>query len=93
MNLQHSRIAERCEALKLQRMAVEWPAVAAEAAKKDASFADFLERLLETETDDKAERQERDLVAFSNAADAPLALGREGQPGTRHARRRHGREP
>ena len=32
MNLQHSRIAERCEALKLQRMAVEWPAVAAEAA-------------------------------------------------------------
>ena len=50
MNLQHSRIAERCEALKLQRMAAEWPAVAAEAAKKDASFADFLERLLETET-------------------------------------------
>lgn len=37
MNLQHHRIAERCQALKLDRMAAEWPAVAAEAARTDAS--------------------------------------------------------
>ena len=91
MNLQHSRIAERCEALKLQRMAAEWPAVAAEAAKKDASFADFLERLLETETDAKAERQRQVLLKlatlptiktleqydFNFASGAPRALVQE----------------
>jgi DNA replication protein DnaC len=65
MNLQHSRIAERCEALKLQRMAAEWPAVAAEAARTEASFADFLERLLNTETDAKAERQRQTLLKLA----------------------------
>jgi DNA replication protein DnaC len=65
VNLQHSRIAERCEALKLQRVAAEWPAMAAEAAKSDASFADFLERLLNAETDAKAERQRQTLLKLA----------------------------
>lgn len=65
MNLQHNRIAERCQVLKLDRMAVEWPAVAADAARTDSTMADFLERLLEVETDAKAERQRQTLLKLA----------------------------
>ena len=46
MNLQHERIAALCAQLKLDRIAAEWPALAQDAARDEASFADFLERLL-----------------------------------------------
>ena len=65
MNLQHNRIAERCQVLKLDRMAVEWPAVAADAARTGSTMADFLERLLEVETDAKAERQRQTLLKLA----------------------------
>jgi len=40
---------EFCEQLKLIRLASEWPGLAQDAAKTEASFADFLEKLLECE--------------------------------------------
>ncbi|WP_234813394.1 ATP-binding protein, partial [Xanthomonas citri] len=56
MGLQHARIAELCEQLKLVRLGNDWPALAQDAARDDASFADFLERVL---TSEQAAREER----------------------------------
>ena len=57
MNLQHERIQALCEQLKFARLHVEWPAIAQQAAKEDASFADFLERLLGAEARARHERK------------------------------------
>jgi len=46
MGLQHDRIAELCEQLKLAWLASDWPALAQDAARGGASFADVLERML-----------------------------------------------
>ena len=43
--LQADRIAALCEQLKLARLATEWSALAQDAARTEASFADFLERV------------------------------------------------
>ena len=51
MNLQHERIAALCTKLKLERIATEWTPLAQEAARNEASFAEFLERLLMIESD------------------------------------------
>jgi len=49
MNLQHARIAELCTSLKLDRIAMDWPHLAQQAASDEVSFADFLEKLLTAE--------------------------------------------
>ena len=41
MSLQHDRIAEMCEQLKLVRLATDWPSLAQDAARDGASFADL----------------------------------------------------
>ena len=46
MSLQHQRIAELCEQLKLAGLGAQWPALAQDAVRDEASFADFLEKLL-----------------------------------------------
>lgn len=46
MNLQHNRIEQLSDVLKLERIASEWPAIAQQCAREDASHGDFLERLL-----------------------------------------------
>lgn len=51
MNLQHERIGALCTSLKLERISVDWPHLAHEAANTEASFADFLEKLLLAESD------------------------------------------
>jgi len=56
MNLQHERIQQHSQALQLDTLAHEWPDLAAQAASQDASFADFLERLLSRELDARRER-------------------------------------
>ena len=43
MNLQHQRITELYGQPKLARLGVQWPALAQDAARQEASFADFLE--------------------------------------------------
>jgi DNA replication protein DnaC len=46
MIAQPERIGQLCEQLKMACLGTEWPAVAQQAAREDASFADFLERVL-----------------------------------------------
>ena len=65
MNLQHERIAAMCTKLKLDRVAAEWPPLAQQAARDEASFADFLERLLTTENDARVERQRQTLLKLA----------------------------
>ena len=65
MNLQHDRIAALCGALKLDRIAHDWPPIAQDAARTEASFADFLERLLTGETSARGERQRQTLLKLS----------------------------
>ncbi|RZJ83356.1 MAG: AAA family ATPase [Massilia sp.] len=57
MNLQQQRIAEMCEQLKLARLATDWPALAQDAARDEASFADFLEQVLLSELTARDERR------------------------------------
>ena len=65
MNLQHERIAAMCTKLKLDRVAAEWPPLAQQAAREEASFADFLERLLTMENDARVERQRQTLLKLA----------------------------
>ena len=58
MNLQQERIAMMCERLRLGSMAREWPALAQQAAGSEASYADFLEQLLNAENEARIERHE-----------------------------------
>ena len=65
MNLQHQRIQEACEQLKLPRLAVEWSAIADHCAAQDDSFADFLERVLNAELDGRMQRTQDMLLKTS----------------------------
>lgn len=62
MNLQHNRIEQLCDVLKLDRAGSEWPAIAQQCAREDASHSDFLERLLVVENDARIERQRTALM-------------------------------
>ena len=66
MNLQHERIVELCRTLKLEKAAVDWPALAQQAASEEASFADFLERLLLSERDARTERTRATLLKLAS---------------------------
>ncbi len=65
MNLQHARIAELCHMLKLERVATDWPHLAQQAATEETSFADFIERLLRTEAEARAERTRATLLKLA----------------------------
>ena len=65
MTVQDARIAEFCEQLKLIRLASEWPGLAQDAAKTEASFADFLEKLLECEMLGRDERRRATLTRLA----------------------------
>src|SRR5829696_8272822 len=65
MNLRHERIAAICTKLKLERIAAEWPPLAQQAAHDEASFAEFLERLLTIENDARVERQRQTLLKLA----------------------------
>lgn len=49
MNLQHERMTQMCEALKLPFVAQGYGAAAQQAAKDETAYSDFLERLLREE--------------------------------------------
>ncbi|MGV3347123.1 IS21-like element helper ATPase IstB [Bordetella sp. LUAb4] len=65
MNLQHSRIEQLCDVLKLDRISSEWPAIAQHCAREDASHGDFLERMLGVENDARVERQRTALMKIA----------------------------
>jgi len=66
MNLQHDRIQELCQSLKLERIGTDWSHLAQQAAKTEASFADFLEQLLATERAARAERSRQTLLKMAS---------------------------
>jgi DNA replication protein DnaC len=57
VSVQHDRIAELCEQLKFARLHTEWPALAQDAARAEASFADFLEKVLACELAGRNDRR------------------------------------
>ena len=63
--LQTERIAALCEQLKLARLSAEWPALAQDAARSEASFADFLERVLASEIVARDERRTTTLMRLA----------------------------
>lgn len=65
MNLQHQRIAALCEQLKMACLASEWPALAQQAARDEASFADFVEKLLECESAAREQRKRSTLMKLA----------------------------
>jgi DNA replication protein DnaC len=65
MTGQDARIGEFCERLKLLRLASEWPEIAQQAAKTEASFADFLEKVLECEIFGQDERRRATLMRLA----------------------------
>ena len=68
MSLQHDRIAELCEQLKFARLGSDWPALAQDAARDGASFADFLENVLASE---QVAREERKRTVLMRLATMP----------------------
>lgn len=65
MNLQHQRIAALCEQLKMACLASEWPALAQQAAQDEASFADFMEKLLQCESAAREQRKRSTLMKLA----------------------------
>jgi len=65
MNLQNERIAHLCEQFKFARLAAQWPALAQEAARTEASFADFLEQVLASEVVARNERRNMTLLKLA----------------------------
>ncbi len=63
--LQHERIMALCERLKFARLHAEWPALAQEAAREQASFADFLDKALTAESAGRDERRSSTLLKMS----------------------------
>ncbi len=65
MNLQNQRIAALCEQLKMASVAADWPALAQDAARQEASFADFLERVLASEWTAREQRKREMLLKLA----------------------------
>jgi DNA replication protein DnaC len=65
MNLQHQRILALCEQLKMACLATEWPALAQQAAQDEASFADFMEKLLQCESAAREQRKRTTLMKLA----------------------------
>jgi DNA replication protein DnaC len=65
MSLQHDRIAELCEQLKFARLGSCWPALAQDAAREEASFADFLEKILASELVAREERRRTTMLRLA----------------------------
>ena len=65
MNLQHARIAGLCETLKRGRLGADWPHLAQQAATGEASYAEFLEKLLAAEVGARAERSRQTLLKLA----------------------------
>lgn len=65
MNIQNERIQTACEALGLSSLGQQYPVLAAKAAEQEASFADFLERCLKCEQDERRLRSQAMLTRIA----------------------------
>lgn len=66
MNLQHERIDDYCQALKLEGLMQRYRALAAEAAEKDWTLLDYLEQTLRAERDARQLRSRQTLVRMAS---------------------------
>jgi DNA replication protein DnaC len=62
MNVQSERIASLCTELKLPGVAEQHAVIAQEAARKELTFTDYLERVLKTEIDTRQQRTRQMLM-------------------------------
>jgi len=65
MKLQHQRIEALCAQMKFARLHAEWSAIAQRAAREQASYADFLERVLDAEARARHERKVATLMKLA----------------------------
>ncbi len=65
MNLQDERIRTACESLSLGAIADHYPALAQQAVDSDASYAEFLERCLKAEQNERRRRSQAMLTKFA----------------------------
>ena len=65
MNLQSEHIGQLCRQLKLERVLAEYAAVAQGAVRDEASFTDFLEKVLKAESDFRTERTRQMLAKLA----------------------------
>ena len=61
MNLQHHRIQDLCETLRLTALASHWPGLAQEAVTNETSYGEFLEQALQAELTARRERTRQTL--------------------------------
>lgn len=66
MSIQLARIENACTKLKLPTAASEWPTIAQSVVSKEGSFADFLEAVLDTELQARAQRGREMLAKFAS---------------------------
>ena len=65
MSLQHERILALSQSLRLDGMGSQWSALAQRAANNEASFADYLEWLLQAEQSTRTERTRQTLLKMA----------------------------
>jgi DNA replication protein DnaC len=65
MGLLQERIEHRCQRLKLTRIASDWPALADEAIKCQASLGEFLEKILAAECEARDQRSREVLLKLA----------------------------
>jgi len=65
MNIQDERIQSACEALGLGSLGQQYSLIATQAAEQEASFADFLERCLKCEQDERRLRSQAMLTRIA----------------------------
>jgi len=65
MNLLQEKIAELCGALKLERLATDWHAIAQRAAAGEVGYAEFLQEVLAAELASRTERQRQTLLKMA----------------------------
>jgi DNA replication protein DnaC len=65
MNLQHERIDDHCQALKLEGIMQNYRALAADAATKDWTLLDYLEQALRVERDARQLRSRQTMVRMA----------------------------
>ncbi len=65
MDLLNTRIAYLCERLKLIRVGIDWPAIAQETIRNEASFAQFLEQVLSAEIGAREQRAREVLLKMA----------------------------
>jgi DNA replication protein DnaC len=65
MSLLQERISHCCQRLKLSRIAIDWPALADEAVKRQASLGEFLEKILSAECEGRDQRSREVLLKLA----------------------------